>query len=239
MSPCSWAWLRSHFPRGKGVLTTGNLPIPYTTTCLPHLPCHLFHDQGCVHILEAGVHPTTDTNTPYHNLPSTCMWLGLFTILHWRRLFISFITKWHPLREYVGSEILWGGDLVDELVETMLAIGAWLSKINFSSMKIQRCPIHGHTLSVALHTHLLKLQHSSFSASISHWPSWGSGLDRITEWIPTTFIYWQIWVIVNLCATADYLSQKREKYNVPVGYVEPAFGVPGNKAKLPTKPSHP
>jgi hypothetical protein len=47
-----------------------------------------------------------------------------------------------------------GGDLVDELVETMLAIGAWLSKINFSSMKIQWCPIHGHTLSVALHAHL-------------------------------------------------------------------------------------
>lgn len=48
----------------------------------------------------------------------------------------------------------WWGDLVNELVETMLAIGAWLSKINLSSMKIQWCPIHGHTLSVALHTHL-------------------------------------------------------------------------------------
>ena len=56
-------------------------------------------------------------------------------------------------------------------------------------------------------------------------------LIEFNNWIPTTFIHWQIWVIANLCAAADYLLQKKEEYNVPVGYVEPASGVPGNKAK--------
>lgn len=49
-----------------------------------------------------------------------------------------------------------GEDLMDELVEAVLPICAWLTEIDLASVVVQRCSIHGHTFSIALHAQLWK-----------------------------------------------------------------------------------
>ncbi len=62
----------------------------------------------------------------------------------------------HALLALEDANELTGDDaaLVDELVEGVLPIGAWLSKVHLTRLKWQPAAINRHPLTVALHRHL-------------------------------------------------------------------------------------
>lgn len=63
---------------------------------------------------------------------------------------------------HMGGGIYSSNDLMDELVEAVLAICSRLSKINLTCMEIKWPSIHGYTLSIAFHTDLHNSTFRSF-----------------------------------------------------------------------------
>jgi hypothetical protein len=54
-----------------------------------------------------------------------------------------------------ANELTWHHPaLMDELVERVLAICSWLSKINLSGFESKPLPMNVHTLAIALHGYL-------------------------------------------------------------------------------------
>jgi hypothetical protein len=58
--------------------------------------------------------------------------------------------------------------LMYELVEAVLAIGAWLSKINLACLKTQPCAIQSNSLAVAFHRHLFAASRNNTYISKRH-----------------------------------------------------------------------
>jgi len=78
----------------------------------------------------------------------------------------AFFFSSHPkelgMYTHMGGGIYSSNDLMDELVEAVLAICSRLSKVNLTCMEIKWPSIHGYTLSIAFHTDLHNSTFRSF-----------------------------------------------------------------------------